>query len=237
MMDLINDTNARTGPNNIGMEFPEMLSQYENANGNSPLTQDQRNTMLNMIASQTTAPGSNNALVSPTPPPALDLDNLSYTQAEIDELARLASSQDARIREIHDAVAPFSPGGSLTGLNDPNYFNGVDSDHNAANIDLDQFLDTGAFYNGSSPMGALGGFDMDSYGDGQFDLSMDGANDTGRIVEEHSSSANSPEEDIKVEIKEEPKDDEQQSAGTRGPSKRRRRTGYGMTRYPQEFWA
>jgi heat shock transcription factor len=225
MMDLINDTNARTGPNNIGMEFPEMLSQYENAHGNSPLTPDQRNTVLNMIASQSTTAGSNNALVSPTPPPALDLANLSYTQAEIDELARLASSQDARIREIHDAVAPFSPGGGLTGVNDGNYFSGdgVDPDHNAANIDLDQFLDAGAFYSGSSPMGASGGFDMDSYGDGQFDLSMDGANDAGRIIEEHSSAANSPGTEVKVEIKEEPAEDEQQSAGTRGPSKRRRK--------------
>jgi heat shock transcription factor len=215
MMDLINNTNARTGPNNLGMEFPEMLSQYENANGNSPLTPDQRNAMLSMIASQSSTPGSNNALVSPTPPPQLSLSNMACTQSEIDDLLRMQTSQEARIREIRNEVAPFSPSGSLAGLNDNTYFPNMESDLQGSNLDLDQYLDTGAFYNGSSPMAVPGGLDLDNFGDGQhFDVGMDGANDAGRIVETtNSSGANTPEQ----EVKEEPPE------GPRSPSKRRRK--------------
>lgn len=214
MMDLINNTNARTGSASTGMEFPEVLSHYEHANGNSPLTADQRNAMLSMIANQSSVPGSNNALVSPSPPPQLSLGNLSYTQAELDELSRMQANQEARIREVQDAVPVYSPPTSLTGLNDGGYFPGADSNQGSSNLDLDQFLDTSAFYNGGSPIAAASGFDLDGYGDGSFDLGMDGANDAGRIVETSNSSAsNTPEQEV----------EEVPVAGTRTPSKRRRK--------------
>lgn len=212
MMDLINNSNARAPPNNGVVEFPEMLSQYENANGHSPMSPELRNAMLSMIANQTAVPGSNNALVSPTPPPQLNLGNMAYTQAEIDELGRMNANQEARIQELRDTVgpAPFSPSGSL-GLNDSSYFPGLDTDHNSANLDLDQYLDPGAFYNGSSPMAGAGGLDLDAYSDG-FDLGMDGTNETGRIVETNSSGVNTPEAEGQ----------EEQPEGTGSPNKRRK---------------
>ena len=222
-MNIINNTNARARPDNKGMEFPEMLSHYENANGNSPLTPDQRNTMLNLIANTSSAPGSNNALVSPNPPQPPSLEDLGYTQQEIDELVRMQAEQEARLHNITNIVQPLSPSGSIPGLNDGNYFNGTDSsDPHAANLDLDQFLDSGAFYNGSSPIGA-GDFNYDNYGDNtgglgesHFDMGMDGANDSGgRIVETtNSSEAATPPEDAVEEVR---------RNGLRSPSKRRRK--------------
>ena len=213
MMDLINNTNAQNTPNNNGgVEFPEMLSQYEHANGNTPLSPEMRNAMLSMIANQASVPGSNNALVSPTPPPALNLGNMAYTQAEIDDLARMNNNQAARINQLGQALphAPYSPSGSL-GLNDGSYFTGLE-DHNPSNLDLEQYLEPGAFLNGSSPLSGAGGFDLDNYGDG-FDLGMDGTNDTGRIVETNSSGVNTPEAEV---IEEQPE-------ATRSPNNKRRK--------------
>jgi heat shock transcription factor len=222
-MNIINNTNARSRPDTKDMEFPEMLSHYENANGNSPLTSEQRSTMLNLIANTSSAPGSNNALVSPNPPQPPSLEDLGYTQQEIDELVRMQAEQEARLHNITNIVQPLSPSGSIPGLGDGSYFNGNDtSDPHAANLDLDQFLDSGAFYNGSSPIGA-GDFNYDNYGDNtadvgesHFDIGMDGANDSGgRIVETTNSSeaATPPEENV----------EEVTRNRMRSPSKRRRK--------------
>jgi heat shock transcription factor len=204
------------------MEFPEMLSHYENANGNSPLTSEQRNTMLNLIANTTSAPGSNNALVSPTPPEPPTLEEMGYTQAEIDELVRLQAEQQARIDDVKIQLSPLSPSGSIPGLDGNSYFNGTDShDPNAANLDLDQFLDTGAFYNGSSPI-AHGDYNYDHFNDGtvgmgdsHFDMGMDGVQDTGRVVETvDGSEAATPEPGVTEAVPLSP---------LRSPSKRRRK--------------
>jgi heat shock transcription factor len=222
MMNIINNTNARSRPNNSAMEFPEMLSHYENANGNSPLTSEQRNTMLNLIANTTSAPGSNNALVSPTPPEPPTLEEMGYTQAEIDELVRLQAEQQARIDDVKIQLSPLSPSGSIPGLDGNSYFNGTDShDPNAANLDLDQFLDTGAFYNGSSPI-AHGDYNYDHFNDGtvgmgdsHFDMGMDGVQDTGRVVETvDGSEAATPDPGVTEAVPLSP---------LRSPSKRRRK--------------
>jgi heat shock transcription factor len=223
MMNIINNTNARSRPNNNGMQFPEMLSHYENANGNSPLTSEQRNTMLNLIANTTSAPGTNNALVSPTPPEPPSLEEMGYTQAEIDELVRLQAEQEARIHDVKTALSPLiSPSGSIPGLDGNSYFNGTDSsDPNAAHLDLDQFLDTGAFYNGSSPI-THGDYNYDHFNDGtvgmgdsHFDMGMDGVQDTSRVVETvDGSETTTPEPGAMEEVP---------TPGLRSPSKRRRK--------------
>jgi heat shock transcription factor len=213
MMDLINNTNAQNTPSTGGVN-PDILSQYEHANGNTPLSPEMRSAMLNMIANQTSVPGNNNALVSPTPPPALNLGNMAYTQAEIEDLARMNSNQGARINQIGQAVpqVPFSPTGGI-GLDETSYFPGLDSEQNGANLDLDQYLEPGAFLNGSSPLGGAGGFDMDNYGEG-FDLGMDGTNDAGRIVETNSSGVNTPEAEVT----------EEQPEYSNSPNNKRRKT-------------
>jgi heat shock transcription factor len=220
MMNLIHNTNAQARPNSSGMEFPEMLSHYENANGNSPLTSEQRNTMLNLIANSSSTSGSNNALVTPSPPQPPGLAELGYTSQELEELMRLQAEQEARIDNVKNALTPLSPSGSIPGLNDStgNYFplssDGVSESN--SNLDLDQYLDPGAFFNTSSPIGidhhadyGYEGFGVGdtSMGDGgsHFDLGMDGTglgddggggggDFKGRIVETGSSEAETPEE-------------------------------------------
>jgi heat shock transcription factor len=228
MMNIINNTNARAHPNDGKAEqFPAILSQYENADGNSPLTSEQRNNMLNLIASTSSAPGSNNALVSPTPPQPPSLADLGYTQAEIDDLVRLQADQDERIKHLRNSIEPLSPSGSIPGLADGSYFNGNDaSDPNNSNLDLDQFLNTDGYYNGSSPLDAgVGSFDFGNFGDqsmgvgeSHFDLGMDGANNGGRIVETvGSSEAGTPNDGG------DPVEEVQSNGGLGSPIKRRRR--------------
>ncbi len=222
MMNIINNTNAQSRSNNSGMEFPEMLSHYENANGNSPLTSDQRNDMLNLIANNTSAPGTNNALVSPLPPQPPNLEELSYTQAELDAILRLQENQQAMIEDVKVRLAPLSPSGSIPGLDGNSYFNGTDSsDPNAANLDLDQFLDSGAFYSGSSPM-AHGDYNYDHFNDGtigmgdsHFDMGMDDVQDTSRVVETVDGSEAATPEPGNTEVV--------PLSPLRSPSKRRRR--------------
>ncbi|TAQ83730.1 hypothetical protein B7494_g7944 [Chlorociboria aeruginascens] len=226
MMNIINNTNAQVRAETNGMEFPEMLTRYENANGNSPLTSEQRNNMLSLMANSASTPGSNNALVSPTPPQALNLDALHYTQAEIDDLVRLQNEQDIRIGQVRRSL---SPDGSIPGLDDNLYYNGTSgSDPAAASLDLDQFIDSGAYYTGSSPV--TGGFNYDDFGvsgetgaiggESHFDLGMDGIGDTRedderpRIVETvNSSQAATPETGVNMSNGEE-------SNGQRSPNKK-----------------
>ncbi|KAG4420448.1 hypothetical protein IFR04_006368 [Cadophora malorum] len=223
MMNIIQDTNAQNRPNNnSAMQFPEMLSHYENSNGNSPLTNEQRNSMLNLMANTSSA-GGNNALTSPTPPPPPTLEELGYTQKEIDELMRLQAEQEHRINDVKTTLAPLSPSGSIPGLDGDTYFNGMESSHpDAANLDLDQFLDTGAFYTGSSPMANNGDYSFDSFGDSaglgesHFDVGMDGTNDNGGKVESlNGSTVATPEVSTPEDTK--------SMNGMRSPSKRRRK--------------
>ncbi|KAH8590134.1 hypothetical protein B0O99DRAFT_691787 [Bisporella sp. PMI_857] len=215
MMDLINNTNAMAGSDHKGMEFDQVLSHYENANGNSPLTPQQRDTMLNMIANQTSAPGTNNALVSPTPPPVPSLDQFQMSNDELDKILGMQREQDYKIDGLKRAVTPLSPSGSIPGLNGDSYFNGdLSSNIDASHLDLDQYIDSGAFYNGSSPgPNADYAFNYGDQGLGEshFDLGMDGTND--RIIE----TPDTPENDI------EEVDRKSVNGGIRSPSKRRRK--------------
>jgi heat shock transcription factor len=223
IINIINNTNAQVS--RLGaksMAFPDVLTHYENANGNSPLTSEQRNNMLHLIAGNS-AEGSNNALVSPTPPPPPSLEQLGYTQAEIEELVRMQQEQEAKLGEVSALIQPLSPSGSIPGLNDGNYFADAQASPSVGgNLDLDQFLDTGAYYTN----GDGGDFGYDNFGEGgaggnsSFDFGLDGvadvdsAGDSGRIVETGGSSdGSSP-----VEIK-----DEMQAGGIRSPTKRRRK--------------
>jgi heat shock transcription factor len=236
MMNIINNTNAsqhgRSGSRN-NMNFPDVLSHYETANGNRPLTSAQRNDMLQMIAGGA-AGGTNNALVSPTPPPQPSLADLGYTQAELDELVRMQQEQEAKLGQVSALIQPLSPSGSIPGLGDNGYFGNDAADLNSAgnNLDLDQFLDPSAYYsNGNASEN--GNYDYNSFGGNgvdtsNFDFGFDGANDAsggsiqsdgGRIVETAGSSEAATPEDTEAQ-------QEQGQAGAnlqRSPSKRRRK--------------
>ncbi|KAF4632292.1 hypothetical protein G7Y89_g5831 [Cudoniella acicularis] len=213
MMNIINNTNAQAGPNMSGMQFPEMLSHLENSNGQSPLTSEQRNNMLNMIANSSSAPGTNNALVSPTPPSPLSLENLGHIGHEMDKLLDLQNDTGAKIDDVKHVIQPL-------GVDDHSYFNNTESnDMQNVKFDLDQFLDPGAFYTSSSPIG--GDYGYDHFGDGNtvmgdthFDLGMDGTNDNGKIVETTNSSEVATPDNVMEDVA---------GNGTRSPSKKRRK--------------
>lgn len=237
MMNIINNTNAshhgRSGSRN-NMNFPDVLSHFENSNGNRPLTSAQRNDVLQMIAGNGGAGGTNNALVSPTPPPHPSLADLNYTQAELDELVRMQQEQEAKLGEVSAIIQPLSPSGSIPGLGDSNYFGNEHGDLNSAgnNLDLDQFLDPSAYYsNGNTSEG--GNYDYGNFGGNgvdtsNFDFGFDGSSDiaggngqgeTGRIIETANSSEAATPEDTENQLN--------QGQGTpnvqKSPSKRRRK--------------
>lgn len=227
MMSLINNTNAQNlHPSNSTMDFPEMLTHYEHANGNSPLTNEQRNHMLEMMASSASASGTNNALVSPTPPP-VDWTAMQYTAEEVENLMKLQHQTGDQINQVKSSLEQNSPTSRVSGLDDTtnSYFNNsgdISDPGGNSNLDLDQFLDPGAFLNGSSPLaGDYGHYDsyadgmgFDNGGESHFDVGMDGTGygDEGRIVETSESTP----EDIKP-------DPEMMNNGMRSPVKKRRK--------------
>lgn len=210
LMDLINNTNAMTNSDPKAMEFPQVLSHYENANGNSPLTSQQRNTMLNMIASQTSASGGNNALISPTPPPAPSLEQFEYQNSELDNLLSLQQEQDYKIDSLKHVG---SPPVSVAGLGNDYFASDPIQNMDNTNLDLDQYIDSGAFYNGNSSLGAQPDFGYNfgdpGMGESHFDLGMDGTAD--RI-----EAADTPPGDVE-EV------ERSLDGTTRAPSKRRRK--------------
>lgn len=125
MMSLINDVNAsnNASPNAPGapnFDFSSALDHFQNANGASPLTPQQRDSMLSLIAQQgqpsTSQPGANNALVAPTPPPMPSLDHIQRTQQQLDMLTRLQQDQDSKVADLAGRLQPLSPSGAILGM-------------------------------------------------------------------------------------------------------------------------
>ena len=153
MMSLINRANATSAstPDTAApaFDFSSALDHYQNANGNAPLTTQQRDDMLAMIANQQGGePSRNNALVSPAPPSMPDLNQIKATQEQLEMLTNMQKQQDAKVQDLHRRLQPLSPTGTIPGLaqtsDDNNYFD---------------------------PIGAPGDYDPNSF------LNLDDAND------------------------------------------------------------
>ena len=220
MMNIINNTNAQVSrPGAKIMNFPDVLSHFEHSNGNSPLTSQERNDMLHLIAGTASASGSNNALVSPTPPPQPTLEQMHYTQSELDELVRMQQEQEAKLSEVAGLIQPLSPSGSIPGLTD-NYFPDTNQSPSAGgNLDLDQYLDTGAYYtNGDGSDFNYDGLNFNTSDPSNFDFSLDGTNDGGADAGRVAESIASSESHDTAEMTE-----DMQGGGQLSPSKRRRK--------------
>ncbi|KAK5004844.1 Heat shock transcription factor, partial [Cryomyces antarcticus] len=128
IMSLINDVNAThsSGVDRQGLDFSSALDHYQNSDGNYPLTQQQRNEMLTLMANSSNggAAQSNNALVSPDPPPMPSLEQYNQTQEQLDMLQRLQMEQDAKVQQLADRLQPLSPTGAIPGLTDGQYYHG-----------------------------------------------------------------------------------------------------------------
>lgn len=187
IMAMINSANANnTNFPSTHMDFPTALTHLENADGNSPLTQNQRNDVLRLIAngsatdnnSTTTTAHNNpatNALTSPTPPPMPDLSDLSMRRSELNHLYKTQKDQDSKIAQLSHLLQPLSPSGSIPGLaTDAQAYGASDP------LDLDQIFNSGDYFADS---GADGGGPRFDFGDAGMAADFDFDNPTGAIMD------------------------------------------------------
>ena len=161
MMSLINSVNATNAstPNTSapGVDFSSALDHFQNANGNAPLTPQQRDDMLALMATQhSNDTSNNNALISPTPPTMPDLNRLKETQQQLEMLTNMQKQQDEKVQDLHRRLQPLSPNGSIPGLGanddsydftgapgdfDPNAFINFDDNWDDPNFDFSENVD------------------------------------------------------------------------------------------------
>jgi len=119
MMSVINAANSASPP--TGLDFDSALQHFQTADGNSPLTAQQRNDVLSLMqghmntssgASDSTG-NANNALNSPQTPQMPSLANLPATQEQLDLLQIMQDEQAAKVQQLADRLQPLSPSGSI----------------------------------------------------------------------------------------------------------------------------
>jgi len=222
ILSVINAANASSsattpGLGNQDFDISTTLNQLDNANGNAPLTSQQRDDMLNVIAaSNASAPSinanSNNARAFPNPPPMPSLEEFSATQAQLDMVQKLQEEHASQVQSLADRLQPLSPTGSIPGFAGNGYYDSSAQPigmGNPGDFDLDKFIHTAGDYFADAN-GANGG-DID-FSDINFDFDTSenagGANDGvdssgflgdspqqdggGRVVGSVSSDATSP---------------------------------------------
>ncbi|KAL8891640.1 MAG: hypothetical protein Q9192_005713 [Flavoplaca navasiana] len=152
ILSMIQSTNANQPFfNGSQMDFPEALSHLQTADGQTPLTPNQRNDALQLMAS--TAAGNststnnngNNALTSPSPP----MPNMAHYQKskdQIDQLSNALKEQGNKVEQLSNVLAPLSPSGSIPGITDGQQANYGDPSGTDM-LDLDQIFNSGDYFN------------------------------------------------------------------------------------------
>jgi heat shock transcription factor len=136
IMSFINSANANDANilSNSRMDFPQALSHLQTADGKSPLTTNERNNVLQLMAngsakaaSNGNTPNNNNALMSPNPPdlPVPNIEHWNTTQNELDFLEKTLKEQDSKVANLSTLLQPLSPSGTIPGLNDPAGYDGL----------------------------------------------------------------------------------------------------------------
>lgn len=154
IMSMINSAIARDSSKSISgsrMEFPEALSHLQNADGQTPLTPNQRDNMLQLMANEHTANSpnnTNNALTYPSASPIPNQADLNFTNDQLNQIQQSLREQDERMANIQNTIAPLSPSGSIPGISDGSYSgpNGQDM------LDLDQIFNSGDYFNDGGPV-------------------------------------------------------------------------------------
>jgi len=123
VMSMINAANATSPASTI--DFNSALEHYQNANGKAPLTAQQRNDMLSMIANSSGAGNTSNlvtaganALTDPFPPPVPEVSDITQSQEQLDLLQRLQDEQAQKVQTLADRLGPLSPSGTIPGIHD-----------------------------------------------------------------------------------------------------------------------
>ena len=216
IMSVINSHNAnalsRNDSASTRMEFPEAFSHLQNANSQSPITQRQREDMLNMMSNElANSPqnGTNNAnssLTSYNPvgnSASSNIEQLELERHRINQIEQQLREQSVRMENLKGTVVPLSPTGSIPGVTDQNYNNPTQE------LGFEDIFNTTDYFNGENSLNA--DFDWsNNNGDlPDYDFSIDvpsGENGTdtgenmfitkgaqrGRVTEAGSSEATSP---------------------------------------------
>jgi heat shock transcription factor len=219
IMSAIQNVNASQPTNQTPQfDFPAALANYQIQGGNVPLTPQQRNEVLSLMANNTSAasPNStlahnaNNAMVSPQAPPMPDIRQFQATQAQLDLLQKMSEEQNTRVQSLHERLQPLSPSGQIPGMN--NYFGTASlGEPGTYDLDLDNFTHGDDYFPQNAATGQddsdialpdlnfdltnattnLNGANFDGAADADM-LGFDGAGAQGGRVESVSSSATSP---------------------------------------------
>jgi len=122
IMNVINNANASATESSSAaspqFDFDAALQDYQNSNGKAPLTDEQRNTVLSMMASNsgTTTPHIPAPGTDGINPWANGLEHFQNNSAQIDLLQRMQEEQDWKMQSLADRLQPLSPNGSIPGL-------------------------------------------------------------------------------------------------------------------------
>ena len=150
IMSMINSTNANsTNFPGVRMDFPQALDHLQNAEGKTPLTPNQRNDVLQLMANgsaNTSQNNNNNALTFPSPPAVPDLAHYNTTKEKLEHIHNHIQAQGERVNELHGLLAPLSPSGSIPGVTDAQGYNNPGSDL----LDLDQIFNSNDYFNDSN---------------------------------------------------------------------------------------
>ncbi|KAL3702755.1 Heat shock transcription factor [Talaromyces marneffei ATCC 18224] len=159
IMSMIQLSNAANGTPTTFADFPNIVNSLETSGGNSALTPKQRADMLRQIARDTTVTdptiaSSNNALVTPTPPP-MPVDytaQLANTRNEIDNLMKMQAEQDRSVQNLTNLLQPLSPTGQIPGLQDGHV--------PPPSLDLDQIFNSHDYFTDYNDLDNKGNFDL-----------------------------------------------------------------------------
>lgn len=175
MLSLINDINATTGTSNAPAQAYDWSALNNlSKNADTPLTPQQRDNMLSMMANHQGGTASdNNALTQPRVPDTFNMDQLKDNQQKIEQLQDMQERVNNSLAKVQEKIVPLSPSGSIPGLADDNNF--FDSSSAPGQYDPNSFLNLPDEYGNDDINFAA---NMDNDFDWNFDTGV-GAADSG----------------------------------------------------------
>ncbi|KAL5121766.1 Heat shock transcription factor [Pleosporales sp. CAS-2024a] len=161
-------------------DFPAALSNYQTAGGNVPLTPQERDNVLSMMAGDTSASTTNNALTNPNPPEMQrllnDLSQYQATQKQLEMLQQMSDEQNSRVQSLQERLQPLSPLGQIPGLSSNGEYFADTGEPGQYDLDLDSFVQNHDYFaddSGNGTTSALPDFNFDNATPTPFDASGD----------------------------------------------------------------
>ena len=117
------------------MDFSSALDQFQSANGKTPMTAQERNEALSMIAA------NQQPSLASQPSSLPDLSQLAASQAQLDMIQQLQMEQSEKVQDLAQRLQPLSPTGSIPGLN-----GGVGSDAGPSTVAANDMGDVNGYF-------------------------------------------------------------------------------------------